>query len=235
MSSPSVTNQGPANIPQVQVNEYKLDGGATVRDKTNGVARVSFCEDLTKELGQSAYRLLINDKKLIYPIYSRPSDGELIFVGSKKITIKATDTLFKISEVDSSSRNVFYVDTTNDVKGVAYDTYNYIPKDITEEEAKLKFRHLKEEYPDFKADIVAYNRHGVGVFGFEDSKGYVLYWANPSEEKVQPIECAEAVRYRDGGTSIAKSNDGFVNFRYLAQDGNCYINAELATRIGIGR
>jgi len=234
--------QNGSALPQTPVNEYGLEGGLTVRDKTDGIAKVSLDREMTETHSKPVYRLTIHNKKLILPIASHPSDGEFLLANSRKITIKALESLFKISEVDAKGKNVFYVDTSNDVEGVAYDTYNYIPEEITEEEARKKFAHLLKENPNFAPDRAAYNRHGVCLFGINYSEtdfavDYAFYWANPSEERVRKITCSEITRYRDGGTSIAKGagSDSFINFRYLVDGKRYFINGEPANAIKMGK
>lgn len=214
-----------------QINEYSLKGGVTIRDKTNGIAKAIFSEELAKLYQKPAYQIFINNKKIIFPTFSNPlTDPDLTFTSSLRITFKLQDAFIKIIEVDETSKNVFYVDPRKAVfQDSAYDVYTYIPKELTFHEASKKIQNLSE-FKKFKPDMAAYNRHGVVVFGCEDGQGYTIYWANPHEEKVKKIENATCMRYRDGGTSVAKSNDGTVHFRYLINKG-FYLNAELATRI----
>ena len=125
-------------------------------------------------------------------------DYELLFVGSKKITIIDMGKLFKITEIDSlEKQNEFYVDTSKDVRNEAYVVNTYMPKqDFTKEEARLKFSHLKQQSPYVDLDYAAYNRWGVRVFGYDREKTkYVLYWANPYEEKVKQLDgCVTCMR-----------------------------------------
>ncbi len=211
---------------QSTINEYKLEGGLTVRDKTHGIACVRFSEEQTRRQQCAAYEIFINGKKIIFPTCSEPSASRVFFNGSLKITLKVKDDgLVKISEVDATGKTAYYVNTKSCVNGIAYDTYSYIPKELNLEEASLKITNLPST---FKPDQAIYNRHGVAMFGWEDNR-YALYWASPHEPQVKKME-ADCTRYRDGGTSFAKSNDGAVNFQYLL-GGNSFLNAELATRI----
>lgn len=216
----------------LQINTYHLEGRVTICDKTNGVAQAVFSAKWTDHYQQSAYKVLINGKKLIFPICSTPSSGPgFIFVGSRKITFKKEDEFIKITEVDAKNKTVCYVDPRKDVEGKAYDVYSHKPMEISVEDAEKKIQNLKINFPHFKGDMVIYNRHGVAVFGWDkNDEKYALYWASPSEENVHPIKCSSCDRYRDGGSSIAKSKDGNVNFRYIFGKG-CYLNAEPAIRI----
>jgi hypothetical protein len=214
-------------------NEYTLEGGVTVCDRTNGIGKVIFSLAATEKYKASAYEIFINGKKLILPTCSNPtSEAKLLFVGSLKITFKPKKEFIKICEVDEFNKTVYYVDPSISIDGVAYDAYSYMPLEISMEEAALKIQNIKTDFPNFIGDIAVYNRHGVAVFGWDKNvNNYALCWANPSEEKVQMRECF-CERYRDGGTSTAKSKDGKANFRYLFGKGH-YLNAETATTISL--
>lgn len=211
---------------KAQVNEYRLEGGATVRDKTNGMARAIFSAELTSRYQKSAYEIFINNKQLIAP--SRTD--HLICAGCASITFKLKDLFIKITEVevDEKSKSVLYVDSRKCINGAGYVAYSYIPKELTLEEAYKKIQNLSE-FSDFKPDIAVYNSHGVAVFGWENHQGYALYWSRPDEENVKKIQ-AQCSRYSDGGSSIAKSNDGAVNFCFSFGVGYS-LNAEPATKI----
>lgn len=212
-----------------QYREYRLEGGVTVRDKTNGVATAFFLINLTAKDRPPAYRVYVHHKKLIFPICSDPSSNPgLSFRGSKQILFEPKGPFIEITEIDDRGPTVLYVDPRR--RDVAYyDVYPYVPRELALEEAARKIPN-RSEFGDFQPDMAAYNRHGVAVFGCEQNKGYALYWANPYEGTVKKMETIQCERYRDGGTSIAKSKDGFVNFRYLSGKG-FYLNAEPATKI----
>lgn len=214
--------------------DYGLEGGAVVCDKTNGIGKVIFEDGCISEKNKSTYQVFINDKKIIRPTCSNPSSKEcIIFRNSLKFSFKWKDGFIKITEKDAQSKTIFYVDPKKDVDGIAYDAYSYIPKEISLEDAKQKIQNIKADFPDFTGDIAIYNRHGVAVFGWDKNiKNYALYWANPYEEKVKPMTTSECQRFRDGGTSFAKSTDGNVNFRYSHGKGS-FLNAEAAVRIDL--
>lgn len=211
-----------------QCNEYQLKGEVTIRDKTNGMAKVIFSEELTKQYKKSAFEVFINNKKLIFPAFSNPSSApRIFFTDSLTITLKLKDGFVKISEVDEkSAKTVFYVNTERCVGDIAYDTYTYIPKEVTLEEASMKMQNLSDV--KFEPIMAIYNRHGVAVFGIENEK-YALYWANPHEEKVKKMEMEPCERTRNGSTIFAKSRDGAVDFRHTFAGDD--LNGEKATVI----
>ncbi len=227
-----------ANVAGVQAagsaTYVRLDGGAKFYDKTSGVAQVVFSKSLSDKHKQSTYEVSINKKKLILPITAVANVGlvSLVLFGSTTIKVKNKgDGLFKITKVDSKGKNKFYVDTRNVVDDIAHYVYNYVPKVVSLEEAKAKFAHLQSEFPKFKGDRIAFNRHGVGVFGFTPGKGYDFFWAKPSDEKVGWVDCFYKCRNGDGGSSYAVSREGFVHFHYKAHDDTYFINAEPAVEI----
>ncbi len=226
-----VTTTGLINS-ALPINEYTLEGGVTIRDKTNGIGKAIFSSELTNLYRRPTYKILINNKQLISPTCSNPSSNlYLIFAGSLKITFKHKNELIKITEVDAKSKTILYVDPKKDVKGTAYDAYFHMPMEISLENAIQKIQNIKTDFTNFKGEVAIYNRHGVAVFGWDNQiQNYALYWANPSEEKVKKIECFSCTRLQDRETYSAKSLDGNVNFRYL-HGHPPYLNAELAVEI----
>jgi len=218
-----------------QINEYNLEGGVVIRDKTNGIGKAIFSSELTEKHKTSVYQVFINNKKLVYPTCSDPgSSMNILFGGSLNITFKQKGEFIKITEKDESSKSVFYVDFNKPINKIAYAAYTYIPKEITEEDAMQKVESLRRDFPNFEGEIAIYNRHGVAVFGC-DGNNYALYWAGPHQDKITKIECSICARYRDGGTSIAKSKDESVHFQYFFDDFSYYLNAETAKHISLAK
>lgn len=208
--------------------ETVLEGGAIFQDKTNGIAQAVF---LPEESKRSLYKLTINDKHLIFP-NSDPSREFVIFRGSQTITFAKKSDLIKLIEVDETTKSVFFIDPRTPVKDIAYLLCSYKPKETSLEEATDKIQLLKSEFPNFKIHIATYNRHGVAAFGYEAGKGYSFYWANPQEEKLKKID-AECCKYRDGGSSTAKSRNNTINFSYFVDKGVPCLNKEPANAIDL--
>lgn|GEM_PF-6501978 len=224
----SSTNQ----IPHVQ--EYFLEGGVKIRDKTQGMGKAILSAELTDRHQTPVYHVLIHGKKLIFPTCPYPSSGESVaFMGSRKITFKQENGLIKIKEeVDESFKRVLYVNPKKVVDKVAYDAYSYPPMKISLESAMRKIQYINTDFPNFKEHLAAYNCHGVAVFGWDkDTQNYALYWANPHEEKVKKMECSVCESYPNDGSSLAKSKDGSVNFRYLDDTYCFYLNSKMAKAI----
>lgn len=216
-----------------QMKEYKLKGGVTIHDKTEGIAKAVFSPELSLKSREPAYEIFIYKKKLALPIWSCPLlDRNVVFTGSKSIAFKQKDAFIKFIEVDSEGRRtVLYVDPKKPIEGKAYYVYSYFPREMELGEAIQKVKDLETNFPDFKSDIAIYNRHGVAVFGWNvKDQTLALYWASPCQKKLEKIPCSTFEQKRDGGTSIAKSEDGCVHFRYLFGKGQ-YLNGESATRI----
>ncbi len=208
---------------------YVLDHGAKFVDKTEGAAKGVFAGCL--EQSEPRYKILINGFKVICPVKSIADepDNEFLFVETTILKVKDKGSgVFKITQETSHGKRKFYVDTKILHEGAAYDLYNYMPRQLDEAEAVNKYAELLKRYPPFTVEIIAYNRHGVCVFG-SDQNGYGLYWAKPDEQSVQLVECKEIGNRRDGSGSYAKSEDGFVNFQY--NSGICYLNSEVATML----
>lgn len=210
-----------------QINEYKFEGGVTILDKTNDIAKVVFLSN------EPTYGILINDKNLIVPTSNLETNIiNLIFFNSIKITFEKENDFIKITEMDVDSETEFYVDLRKPIVKKFYFAYFYMPIEISLENAKLKIQDLKSDFPNFEGDMAAYNRHGVAVFGWDKiDKSYALYWARPHQEKVERIKCFFCDRYSDGGTSIGRAENDDVDFRYIFKDRQYYLNRELATKI----
>ncbi len=213
--------------------EIKHEGGLTVRDKTNGVAQVRFAKEKLKPGGRAPYIVSIQDRKLTYPTISNPANPfescDLVFHGSKIMTfkLKKEGTILKITEEDEKSKTKLYVNIKDQVKGIAHDVYTYLPKEISFEEASKRITLLKSEFPNLDMIGGAYNRHGVIVYGYD--KGYVLYWANPYQEKLKMMACSQADRLEKGFKFKSTSRE--VYFRYFDVEKCSYINEEKAQMI----
>lgn len=214
-----------------EVQEYKInEGKLTVFDKTKGVATVVFSGDtIGNTPNYPTYKVFVNKAKLVWWMCSNPKDDVgLTFRKSLSFTLSFENGWVKIEEQDPLSKGVFYVDPNNSIQGIAYGAYDYLPKEISKEEAMKKIENLGWDYPSFDPYVMLYNRHGVALFGWDErDERYTLCWANPSEDKVKKMETSQCSRYRDGGTSIAQSKEGSVDFRYLYGQ-ESYLNGELA-------
>jgi hypothetical protein len=216
------------------INSTLYENGVEICDGTNGSVQI-------KETKNNQYEITINNKILIFPTNTKASDGTVFFSNSKKITFTQEInndevTLIKITEIDSEDTNIFYVDPNNTpLDDIAYDLYNYKPEKIKMESAIEKIIKLVKENKVFKADILMYNRHGIAAFGWDtNEKKYALYYGNPQCEKLEKTECSDNIhRFRDGGTSTAKSDNGFVNFHYqfAYENQTYYLNGEVAENI----
>lgn len=185
--------------------------------------------------GTKITSVIIDDKQLILPISNREKIYKFSLNNSIYLELsKISDSILKLHEIDDNSSFDYYINIFNTVYNLYYDSYNYLPMDLSEEEVKKKLVSLKEIL-DFKPDIICYNKHGLGVFGFDD-KDYVFYYASPTDSNLNKLKTLQILRYRDGGTSIALSSPGYVNFRYnsnLSSDGKCYLNSEEAKQLNI--
>jgi len=217
---------------EIDFEKFSQEGGALVADRTGGKAKAVYLEKKSLKQGKPVYRIQINDKFLIFPVASKPKQDPFLLMGSRQITFLEVNGFIEVREIDRNGQHIYYVDPEKDVQGIAYDAYNYLPKEMSEEEAREKIGLVHWRSPDFEAELAAYNRHGTAVFGFDEkAEDYKLFYAQPDEEEVQEVPCDIIERYRDGGTSIAKSENGFVNFRYNASNGSFYLNAEPAELI----
>lgn len=211
--------------------EYGLiKGGVIVCDKIGGIAKLVFEEGFLSEQDKSAYRVLINGKKLIFPTHFHSSEGRIVFTNSLKFIFEWKGEFIKITEKDAQSQSIFYVDPTKVIKDISYIAYSYMPKEINLEEAKQKFQNIKASFPNFRGDVAIYNRHGVAVFGFDRHiLKHALYWANPHEKKVKPVELDEI----DFGESfcVANATCGMVRFRSC--DKGHFLNGERAIEIDL--
>lgn len=222
LSTSSLTTNTPT-IPLNKENKIKL------RDTTKGIGTVIL---LKANDGTLAYRPCVNKKKLVFPTYQTPDSGiGLVFKDSLGIRFEKRDNFIKIIELNKNEQLVnYYVDHTKPVQK-AHDVYTYLPKEISEDEAKEKVKDIKTDFPQFRSDLTLYNRHGVAVFGWDETaQKYALCWANPYEEKVRMIECSQCERKRDGGSSFAKSKDEQLYFGY-EYNGKLCLNSEPATQL----
>lgn len=222
-----------------------LEGGATIHDRTDGLAKAVFLPEHADEEKKSVYRVLINDKQLSFLTVSSAGamlnygsvNEEILFYGSKSFLFKfksknQNNKYFKIIEEDSSSKTSIFVDLKKTRDGETdYVGYLYKPKEITADCAMRKIKNLKTDFPDFKATRAAYNRHGVAVFGWVGERP-VLYWASPQEERVKEFDISSFDQFRDGGSLFAVS-EKWVNFNYNQSDDSYYLNEERAAKLNL--
>lgn len=191
------------------VYEYILEGGVTVRDKTNGIGKAVFSQELTEKYKKPAYEIFINEKRLF--IQHPFSMSTLKCLESSKISFKQESGFIKIIE---DRKNIIYVDPKEkDILGIAI-VYCCMTKEMSMKNVVKKIQHLKTDLPSFETHLTIFNQYGVAVFGWDHNvKKYALCWASPSDEKVQMIKCSNCQRYNDGGSCFAASDNGEVNFR----------------------
>ena len=205
---------------QIKINEYQLSGGATIRDKTNGLAKVIFSERETLQYGYSCYNIYIGDKKVLYP-----TAENLIFGKSVLIKLKLKNDLVKITEIDNEeTKTVIYANTE---KCPDFDTYinnktgaigefvicsYYIPKNLTLLEASQKVKNFPKS-DEFTIIFAVFNHYGVAVFGIDKNENKeTLYWANPHEDHIKKIDFYKT---RDGKFSTINSLDNHVSIKYI--------------------
>lgn len=201
--------------------------GVKICDLTGGIVKA---EENENQLNH--YLITVNGKKLIFPTNSNAYEANFNFRNSETITFEkdVDSNLIKITEIDAKATTNIYVDLNNKpVNGIAYDAYNYMPKEIKKELAINKMIKLVEDNKDFELEVVIYNRHGIGALGWDNSKEYlVFYYSDPQSHGMQPRAC-KIDRSRVG--VHVKSTDGYVNFR--CSENKYYLNAEVAQPIPI--
>jgi len=149
------------------------------------------------------WEVRINDKR---PLFSK--GNSLWYRGSRKFVVRPSSVfvfyglpVLEIEETDEKKTGKSFFDMSGQSPVVINKKLIEIAKenakskiahfkkvDIAKEYAKSKIAHFKKEHPNVEPDIAVYNRHGVGVFGYDKtSSKSVFYWASPSEEKVKKI------------------------------------------------
>ena len=51
-----------SNRSSIPTLEYSLEGGVSVRDKTNGIAKIVYSKELTEKRGRPIYDIFINNR-----------------------------------------------------------------------------------------------------------------------------------------------------------------------------
>lgn len=241
----------------VQPITYEVEGGLRVTDYTNKkVTTIYSLKETTLNQDLSAHQIKINGKKIVCPISSKPlEDKGIIFLNTQYMTFKYTKQKFikivaekhqkitnaLITNNDYKKTETYYVDPSKDIEGFAYDAYLHKPREITFEEAGKKIKSIKTDFPNFQPKFAVYNRHGVGVIGWENLEGkHSFYWSSPhqkktqEENKLQKMECQFCDIEIDGNTKdvkrmFAKTLNKNINFQ---SNGKVYcLNAEPAKMI----
>lgn len=109
--------------------------------------------------------------------------------------------------------------------------------EIVEEEPYSYFTEIAQKIPtqDFIPDIIARNRHGIAIFGYNwsDDNSYSLYWLSSSESTPFKVDCGICGRYpfkeRSISLSIAESKD--KKYKFEKRSTGYYINEEPAELI----
>jgi len=89
---------------------------------------------------------------------------------------------------------------------------------VFDNEILNKLKNSEFVSPHFQVDIIGRNRHGIAAFGYEwgENRGYSLYWTDSIDDDFFKVE-GVCERLDDGKTTVATSEDGKYNFRYLKQ------------------
>lgn len=217
---------------------YLNDKAVKVVDRTNDRAKALFREDLTGKNHVTTCEIKINDNALITATTTK-FEGKATFflLNSKKISLKKendeTNKFIRIKHIDQAGKKrIFYADYKSSLDGGAYNVYPYKPEVLPEADVKTKLLLAIDDNPKIGFTLMAHNRHGIALFGYEkEANEYVLYWASPEDKQLKKIKCETINRWNDGGTSLAKSQDGFVNFSYYTDSEEYYLNSERATPI----
>jgi len=212
------------------LDTYQIDGGATIRDKTQGVAKAVFSANYAAEHQAPAYLIYVNEKKIIWPQAPNvKKQSDLVLLNSVTITFNKIDNnVFKISELDETDKHVIYVDTSRCIDNEAYCFYEFIPKQLTLEESSLKVAEFFGSV-EFHPYAIAFNQFGVVALGMENEQ-LTLYWAKPQEEQLKKIQCIDSVRLKYPGKIIMRADEGDIDFRYESGKGY-FLNGAQVTLI----
>lgn len=230
---------------KIELSDHKQSlKNEILENKTDQIAQVFISTELNFQPQKPVYEIRINGKNLIYPTYSDLASGKrIVFIGSTKITLEwnslaKEDKLIEMTEEDETTKTVLYVDVSKVIEKIAYHAYTYLPRKMKLEEAVKKIQHIAVDSPYLNGKIKFYNRHGVGVFGWDKKVNqFALYWASPAEEKKDEkskrFEYLFCIHVQDCKESkfIATSQFGSVNFTYLVEKGLYLLNQEPVTRI----
>jgi hypothetical protein len=210
--------------PIISVTEY-LEKGATVCDKTNGVATVKFNPELSTKKKQSIYIVNVNKKKLIQPAGDIKSC--YIFFNSVQFKLKIKEDFIKITERDDKAKTVCYVNPNKCIEGKAFHVFKYLPKQLSAEEA-LQIAHTLSNFPNLNITKAVYNSHGLVVYGNDEKSKHRVLWANPKEKILKKVEIGSWESIRNDGSFTAKSKNRELLFQYNLDTKRYTINSEEA-------
>jgi hypothetical protein len=182
-----VTNWG-VGASAVSVDKYvQHPKGVLYCNKANIEIDISYDEEESKKRGAPCYGLLIEGKKLRFPVMTDPK-AKHIFSGSTKFTFDRLGvSIIKITEVDSQGAYEYFVDISQ------FDTTHfYVYVHLPQERSMAAASEALKTIPaDHERIYAAYNKHGVIWFGYDSKTALrkcVLYWAPPGVKDVSKKE-----------------------------------------------
>lgn len=145
----------------------------------------------------------------------------------------ATRHFIKITAESSSSNLKFCWFAEKQPANQFYTAYPCLPQDdFTLSKALPKFCTLFDKHPSFQMLSAAFNRTGVGIFGFDTlSKQHFFCWGSPSDCVVDIVQ--DSNPKVKNGHKTASTSDGSLS--YLDTNKDCFLNGEKAERIDLDK
>lgn len=235
----SISEEEMKALRQARRTEEEADtkaSGLEVDNRTQRQIRVTLLKDRTRKAKRNVFEIRIDQKMLITPISSYasgPDAFEFILGGSKKLTFEDEQGLVRITEVDGKGTNLFYVNTSRAVDGIAYDVLFHLPREMDQKEFQGRV-----DQSGIRADtieVAAFNKHG-GVLIVKDpaTQKKVFYYCGPEQDAkfvVKPtliFEDRVSIFLNDEFIHV-KTSDGSVNFRMSKKGKGAGLNGDAVT------
>lgn len=196
--------------------------GLTVVDKTNLAAQVTLMIDRTRQKGVPCFDVRLNKKILIYPTSSNASGDysyRFSLCRSRSITFEPVqEGLVKMTEVDDKSTNVWHIDTSSALSGIAYDIHDHLPQERPLNAVLEQMRKTDIDYGQI--EMGAFNKHGVALLSTQRSElnpkthktvtSRVLYYGSPQDAQLKQLK---SVTEEPTNETRTKSSNRFVYFK----------------------
>lgn len=195
-----------------------------VANNTPYSVEVSLDIDDSAAIGMNHYDIRINNNILIQPVSAAASGNtcdEFYLVRSCDITFDYLASLrfVRMTEIDDRSTNVFYVDVSRTINGIAYKVFNYLPRTMSLGEVEKQVKAADVDSDD--VEMVAYNEFGTILAPVEKPKylptgSKTIFHGSPDDLILTELQTRQYEREKTSqGVKIQiKTRSGYIDFQH---------------------
>lgn len=144
------------------------------------------------------------------------------------------NSLIEIVETHETGSTKKYTNLEN-LLGGAYDTYLYQPVEPNTQTIRKNFAAVRKYHSENNVSFlsVMYNKHGFAAIGVNGLLLFSGFKDGELSELAIVVHCDFSM-YRDGGSHLIQSEDGFIRCVYDAKERIASINYDVATVLYFG-